>query len=178
MRSRKIKASALFLALLLIILIPIVILESRRTPDWQAEFVRYLGISETSVADDQLVEVAEAQHPEQFDAQLLIAVPTGWPWGGIDVPLPEKVWCIRIEEEQTGPVPQPISQYLLVGYHSDGLWHVGWLVHEFCEYVSEEEQQVLLAKLGCNDWSETPISIHSIPTPEASRTPILIQPPR
>ena len=82
MRSRKIMALALFVMMLLVILIPLIILESCRTPDWQAEFDRYLEASETSVADDQLVEVAEAQHPEYFDAQLLIAVPTGWPWGG------------------------------------------------------------------------------------------------
>ena len=147
MRSRKIVALALLLATLLVILIPLIILESRRTPDWQAEFGRYLETSETYVADDQLVEVAEAQHPEYFDAQLLIAVPTGWPWGGIDVPPPEKVRCIRIGEE-------PDSQYLLIGYHSDGLWHMGWLVHEFCVYVSEENQRALLAKLGCVSWME------------------------
>ena len=147
MRSRKIIALALLLATLLVILIPLIILESRRTPDWQAEFERYLETSETSVADDQLVEVAEAQHPEHFDAQLLIAVPTGWPWGGIDVPPPEKVRCIRIGEE-------PDRRYLLIGYHSDGLWHMGWLVHEFCVYVSEETQQALLAKLGCVSWME------------------------
>ncbi|MBN2392863.1 MAG: hypothetical protein JXR84_19180 [Anaerolineae bacterium] len=147
MRSRKVVALALFLAMLLVILIPLIILESRRTPDWQAEFERYLETSETSVAPDQLVEVAEAQHPEYFDAQLLIAVPTGWPWGGIDVPPPEKVRCVRIGEESD-------SQHFLVGYHSDGLWHMGWLVHEFCIYVSEEKQQALLAKLGCVNWME------------------------
>jgi len=147
MQSRKIVALALFVTMLLVILIPLVILESRRTPDWQAEFERYLEISETSVADGQLVEVAEAQHPEYFDAQLLIDVPTGWSWGGIDVPFPEKVRCIRIEEE-------PDSQYLFIGYHDDGLWHVGWLVHEFCEYVGKEERQALLTKLGCDSWVE------------------------
>jgi hypothetical protein len=165
MRPRKIMALALFLAMLLVVLIPLIILESRRPPDWQAEFVRYLETSETSVADGQFMEVAEAQHPEHFDAQLLIAVPTGWPWGGIDVPLPEKVQCVRIGEE-------PNSQYLLVGYSSDGLWHVGWLVYEFCVYVSEEQQQAMLAELGCDHWSEMSISIHNTPTPEASRTPI------
>ena len=147
MRSRKILALALFAATLLVVLIPVAIFESRRTPDWQAEFERYLETSETFVADDQLVEVAEARHPEYFDTQLLIAVPTGWPWGGIDVPPPEKVRCIRIEEG-------PDSEYLLIGYHSDGLWHVGWLVHEFCVYASEEEQQALLANLGCDSWVE------------------------
>jgi hypothetical protein len=178
MRSRKIIALALFVAMLFIVFIPLTILEARRTPDWEAEFGRYLEISETSVAAGQLVEVAEAQHPEQFDAQLLRAVPTGWPWGGIDVPLPERVRCIRIREEQAGSVQRPVSQYLLIGYHSDGLWHVGWLVHEFCEYVSEEEQQAFLAKLGCDNWSETFISIQNTPTPEASRTPIQIQSPQ
>lgn len=168
MRSRKILALALFVATLFAVLIPVVILESRRTPDWQTEFERYLETSETSVADDQRVEVAEAQHPEHFDAQLLIAVPTGWPWGGIDVPPPEKVRCVRIEEEEG-----PDSQYLLVGYHSDGLWHVGWLVHEFCVYASEEQQQALLAELGCDDWVETSISIHRSPTPAASPTPVV-----
>ncbi len=50
-------------------------------------------------------------------------------------------------------IGQAIDQeYLLVGYHSDWLWHTGWLVHEFRDGVSEADQQALLAKMGCSNW--------------------------
>jgi hypothetical protein len=157
--SRKIVALlAVFAAVLLVIFIPLGILESRRTPDWQLELGRYLAVSGVSVADIRLVEVAEAGRPGQFAAQMLKPVPAGWTWQGIDrIPPPERVRCIRMagrgqaERETARPT---IYRVLLIGYHSDGLWHAGWLVHQFREDVSEEERQVLLAKLGCDDWVE------------------------
>lgn len=163
MQSRKIKVLLLGATMLLAILIPIVILEARRTPDWQTELERYLALSGTFGAGEHLVDVAEAQHPEQLDTQLVVAAPTGWSWDGIDVPFPDKLRCVRITEE-------PEHRYLLVGYHSDGLWHMGWLVHAFCECVDEEEKLVLLDKLGCSDWRETAISIHSAPTSTPNHT--------
>lgn len=158
MMSRKIMALTLFTAVLLVVLIPLGLFESRRTPDWQSRLSQYLETSGVSMKDIQLVEVAEAQRPGQFAVQMLQAVRTSWAWQGIDrIPLPETVRCIRIERQgQAGQgIARPsIGKYLLIGYHSDGLWRSGWLVHEFREGVSEGEQQVLLAKLGCNNWVE------------------------
>ena len=151
--SRKIIALALFTVVLLAISIPLAILESRRTPDWQSELSRYLEISSVSVDDIQLIEVAEAQRPERFAAQMLKAVPAGWPWQGIyRIPLPERAQCIRIERQGQGSTPPSISEYLIIGYHSDGLWRTGWLVHEFREGVSEGQQRALLAEMGCSNW--------------------------
>jgi hypothetical protein len=154
---RMIMALTLITAVLLGVLIPLGMFESRRTPDWQSELSQYLEISGVSMKDILLVEVAEAQHPGQFAVQMVQAVPTGT-WQGIDrIPLPETVRCIRIERQgQAGQgIVQPsIGKYLLIGYHSDDLWRSGWLVHQFREGVSEREQQVLLAKLACNDWVE------------------------
>jgi hypothetical protein len=168
MQSQKIKALWLIVVMFLALLIPLVLLEARRTPDWQAELARYLERSGTSGVGEHLVDVAEAQHPEQLDAQLVVAAPTGWAWEGIDVPLPEKLRCVRIAEE-------PERRYLFVGYHSDGLWHMGWLVHAFCECAGEEEKLVLLDKLGCSDWRETAISIRSAPTSTPRHAPSMVQ---
>jgi hypothetical protein len=157
MMSRMIMALTLITAVLFVVLIPLGIFESRRTPDWQSELSQYLEISGVSMKDIHLVEVAEAQRPGQFAVQMLQAVPTGT-WEGIDrIPLPEMVRCIRIERQrqaEQGIALPSIGKYLLIGYHSDDLWRSGWLVHEFREGVSEGEQQVLMANLGCNDWVE------------------------
>jgi hypothetical protein len=142
---------------LIVTLVPLAILESRRTPDWLYELSRYLANTGSSVEAIRLAEMAEAQHPEQFAAQMLIAAPVGWPWQGIDrIPPPEKVRCIRIEGQGRagwGSTGQAITERLLVGYHSDGLWHTGWLVHRFREGVSDAAQQALLAKMGCKQWA-------------------------
>jgi hypothetical protein len=155
--SRMIMALTLITAVVLVVFIPLGLFESRRTPDWQSRLSQYLEISGVSRQDILRVEVAEAQHPGQFAVQMLQAVPAGT-WQGIDrIPLPETVRCVRIERQgQAGPgIVQPaIGKYLLIGYHSDELWRSGWLVHEFREGVSEREQQVWLAKLGCHDWVE------------------------
>ncbi len=180
--SRMILALAIFVAVLLVIFIPLGLLESRRTPDWQAELSRYLITSGVPARDIQHVEVAEAQRPEQFAADLLQAVPTSWTWSGIDrIPRPEWVQCIRIERQRPagrGTTPPVRSGYLLVGYHHDGQWRAGWLVHEFRGDVSEEEQQGLLDQLGCKDWVELSARLlyhssignfpHVAPTPNAS----------
>jgi hypothetical protein len=156
--SRQMMAVTLIAAVLLVVLIPLGLLESRRTPDWQFELSRYLKLSGVSVEDIQHVEVAEAQRPGQFAVQLLQAVLYGGTWQGIDrIPRPDRVRCIRIERQGLaghGTAPPSISEYLLMGYHSDDLWRAGWIVHQFREGVSEGEQQVLLAKLVCNNWVE------------------------
>jgi hypothetical protein len=155
--SRMIMALTLFTAVALVVFIPLGLFESRRTPDWQSRLSQYLATSGVSREDILLVEVAEAQHLGQFTVQMLQAVPAGTWQGIVRIPLPETIRCIRIERQGQagqGIVRPSIGKYLLIGYHSDGLWRSGWLVHEFREGVSEGEQRVLLAKLGCNDWVE------------------------
>jgi len=148
--SRMILALTIFTVVLMVILFPLGILESRRTPDWQSELSRYLEISGVPVEDIQLVEVAEAQRPEQFAVQTL-TVPTSWTWQGIDrIPLPEWVHCIRIErrgQAGLGTAQPSISEYLLIGYHSDELWRTGWLAHDF-EEAERRRTASLIGKAG------------------------------
>lgn len=129
------------------------VLESRRTPDWQTTFTQYLqamGISPQSIHS---VWSAEAQRSDQFPAEMLLAVPTGWTWQNIEIPFPERVRCLRLERQGEAKAMEQIPyEYLLVGYHNDGLWHVGWVVHEFLEKVSAEEQLEMVTQLGCNHW--------------------------
>lgn len=133
------------------------VLESHRTPDWQIAFTQYLQTAENETPPQAIRSVwsAEAQRPDQFPVKRLLAVPTGWTWQNIEIPLPERVRCLRLElqgEADDTSTGQVVYEYLLVGYHNDGLWHVGWLVHEFRGNVGVAEQQELVAQLGCNQW--------------------------
>jgi hypothetical protein len=139
------------------VVILIWLLESHRTPDWQVEVNKYLQTAENSSEDFWQAWAAEAQHPDQLATEMLVAVPTNWTWQDIvQIPPPESVRCIRLEKHG-----QDIREYLLVSFHSDGLWHTGWLVHRFREEVSEGEKQALFAELGCNQWAEFKL-IHKI----------------
>ncbi len=183
MMPRVIKILTVFVAVSLVLLIPLGLLESRRTPDWQTELSRYLNMSGVSLEEIQRVEVAQAQHPERFAARLLQVVPTGWAWDGINrIPFPEEVQCVRIERQRPagqGTARSPIQENLLVGYHDDGQWRAGWLVHQFQESVSEEEQQALLTRMGCTHWMEISIQtlsqLSSGNSPHVVRTPNVIE---
>ena len=129
------------------------------------------------------MEVAEAQAPGRFTDQGLQALPIGWPWSTIDhIPLPVRVQCVRIERRQ--PVGQATAElaskkYLLIGYHDDGLWRAGWLVHEFREGVSVAVQQAVSEQLGCQAWAAVPIQELYAPSIERSlyiaRTPTAVE---
>lgn len=158
MRSRKIIILTLTLTVVLVTLIPLRILESRRTPDWQSELNQYFELSDIPRQDASHVWVAEARQVNPFPPELLHAVPMNWTWQSIaTIPPPTKIRCIRLDEP--GDTGSELSErtanlQLLVGYHDDGLWRSGWLVHEFRGDVSTPVRLELFARLGCIDWQK------------------------
>lgn len=152
--------SRIFILLLLILGVLIVVFavvnrfESRRTPGWQSELGRYLRLAESFPEKVKVVASVEAANPQNFSPDRLTAVPTDWTWGGIrDIPQPTSVQCVRLEGSRTySDILGGIRRWevVLIGYHDDGLWHSGWLVHEINYNVGEQELQEMLALLGCD----------------------------
>jgi hypothetical protein len=156
MASRKIVILMLSIAVVaLATLIPIAILESLRTPDWQSELRQYIDNSTNTRI--QRVWVAEASSVGQFPSDELIAVPAGWTWQGIDrKPPPGRVLCIRLEISQgMGPGGVFITERILLGDHDDGLWHIGWVAYEFDPGMGEAEREAIFDQMGCDRWTET-----------------------
>ncbi len=179
MLSRVIRVLIVFAVVALVLFVPLRLLEPRRTPEWRAELSWYLWHSDIPGEGIQRVDVAEAQHPGQFAPQLLRAMPTGWAWSGIArIPRPEMVQCVRIERQK--PAGRTATwlmhrEYFLIGYHNDGQWRAGWLLHEFREGVSEEEQQAVLDKLGCTNWVK--ILTRPLSRPSNRNLPTVVQTP-
>ena len=157
--SRVIRVLTVLVVVALVLLVPLGLVESRRPPEWQVMLGGYLankGVSARALH----IEVAEAQRLGPLAAQALRAATTDWTWWGIDhVPQPEWVNCVRIERQEPAKratTPSVHSEYIFIGYHNDGQWRAGWLMHRFQAGVSEAEQQDLLDQLGCTNWAEIP----------------------
>jgi hypothetical protein len=176
--SRVIRVLTVLAVVALVLLVPLGLIESRRPPDWQVLLGWYLANQGVSVKALH-VEVAEAQRLGPLAAQALRAATTGWTWWGIDhVPLPEWVNCVRIarqEPAKRGTTPSVHGEYIFIGYHNDGQWRAGWLMHRFQAGVSEEEQQDLLDKLGCTNWVE--ISARTLYQSPARNSPTVVRTP-
>ncbi|MGD1994407.1 MAG: hypothetical protein PVI59_14535 [Anaerolineae bacterium] len=138
-------------------LLPIAILESRRTPDWQSSVNQYLEVSDIPLMSIHFMWVAEAQHVDRFPTDALVAVPTEWMWQSIDhIPPPERVRCIRFETRGGWKsARQAAAEHLVVGYHDDKLYHAGWIVHTFRPGVSPGEREELFTEMGCDHWERT-----------------------
>jgi hypothetical protein len=154
MKTRKLHLLLFVLALMTGIFALLKVFESRRIPGWRAELQRYLRLSGSSIGEVRIIAAVEAASPQNFSSDLLIAVPTGSTWQDIiEIPSPVVVECVRLE----GPFPhqgylewQVYLEVVLIGYHDDGLWHSGWLVHEVYGVVSKQVLQDMLARLGCD----------------------------
>lgn len=154
MNSRKLILFLLVLAVLVVILGVMRRFESNRTPGWQLELERYMLISQRSLSETRMVSVVEAASPQNFPPDQVTAVPTDWTWEGIsEIPPPTAVKCVRLESrilDHEDITARRRWEVVLVGYHDDGLWHSGWLVHEINYAVSEQESQEMLVRLGCD----------------------------
>lgn len=159
--SRKvILVLALSLVVVLATLIPVVVLESRRTPDWVSSLKRYLDDSGTHPAEIRSVWVSEAAHAERFPAEMLTPVPADWMWQSVDhIPPPGRVRCVRLEIRGGGwkSAMRAADQDLVLGYHDDGLYLAGWIVHTFRPGTSRNEREELFARMVCDSWERVSI---------------------
>lgn len=128
--------------------------ESHKTPGWQTELERYLLTSQRPLSGTRIISAVEAASPQNFAADQVSAVPTDWTWEGIhNIPPPTAVQCVRLESsalDHENLSGRRRWEVVLVGYHDDGLWHSGWLVHEVKFEVSEQGLQEMLQRLGCD----------------------------
>jgi hypothetical protein len=143
---------SLAVIVVLVTLIPVLVLEARRTPDWQSSLAAYLE-AQVPLARVQVVWTARAQAADQLAAEMLVAAPTDRMWESVEqLPPPERVRCIRLENEEWKTARQPLDERLIIGYHDDGLYHAGWIVHQFRAQVSQAKREEMFAKIGCNRW--------------------------
>jgi hypothetical protein len=146
-------------AVALAIALPVVILESRRMPDWQAALIDYLDTSGVLLTDIQAVWTAEARTPDRFPVEELVAVPTEWAWQSVNaIPPPQQVRCIRLQwRGRSRSAVQLSDAHLVIGYHDDGLYRAGWIVHEFRSNTNQGERQELFVRMGCTRWKRVTI---------------------
>ncbi|MEM7346631.1 MAG: hypothetical protein AAF485_20500 [Chloroflexota bacterium] len=87
----------------------------------------------------------EASQPWNYLNTMGKPVPRGWVWGIETVPFPPTAMqCVLLAE---GEINQ---QVIYVGYHTDNLWRVGWLVHEGPTSPFQPEHIVNLTEIGCD----------------------------
>ena len=80
------------------------------------------------------------------------AVRNDWRWKVSKLPFPPlAVQCVLLERtrESDGAEDEPLRQVVFVGHHSDGLYRVGWLVHEGPKEPFSPELQAHLDAIGC-----------------------------
>jgi hypothetical protein len=129
-------------------------LEAKRPPNWQLELDKYLAFTAVPSETVTVQSVVQARQPWNFNTDMASAVLlAGWEWGNITIPPPREVKCVLLERVRysTADAEETRTQeVVLVGYHTDSLWHEGWIVHELTGGPSSRKSQENLAALGCD----------------------------
>ncbi len=128
------------------------IFEAQRLPNWRLELDQYLEFTSVPSETVSVLSVARAGRPWNYTLGMASPVLTDWRWQGIDIPSPRKVQCVLIE--RTRPSSSTADEMrtrevVLVSYHTDLLWNVGWVVHELPGDLFTQQSQETLAALGC-----------------------------
>ena len=148
---RKIIAVTFPFAVLATAMVIFMMLESQRPPNWQLELNQYFELTTPPPETVTMQAVVPARRPQNFSPEMAFAVLTGSTWGGIDIPPPNEIKCVLLERtRRDGETGGKIHwrQLVLVAYHSDHLWHQGWIVHEAGD-LSEPTSIKILTMLGC-----------------------------
>lgn len=151
---KKIIALGFPLMVLVSVVTVLVLLEGQRVPDWQAELSEYITQHRLPGETIKVGVAVQASNPENFQESMGRAVPNDWPWGIGEVPFPPSALkCILLERDRKpigGTQTEPKRQVIFVGYHSDSLWHVGWLVHEGPVEPFTPEDTTTFNTIGCD----------------------------
>ena len=143
----------IFLAIPFLTLVTVVLsfatLEAQRRPDWRIELDGYITDnfpSETIPAK----EVVVAAHPGTFNGTMGRPVRGhGWQWGIDELPYPPQELRCALLERRVNSTGLTQRQVVFIGYHTDTLWRMGWLVHAGPEAPFTPEFIADLAELGC-----------------------------
>jgi hypothetical protein len=129
-------------------------LEARRMPDWETTLSDYIAWSRLPDETIKVQAVVEASKPWNFRATMGKAVRNDWRWGIEQLPFPPTAMrCVLLERERKSAVGvpgEPKHQVIFVGYHTDTLWRVGWLVHEGPQEGFTPELVADLDTIGCD----------------------------
>lgn len=138
--------------------VTVVTLEVQREPDWQRELEAY--IEAQAMTETLTVQaVAEAEKPWNFAPRMGIPALNLSTWVTAEkLPYPPReVQCALLarQDPPTGSETQDVSvpverRIVYVGYHSDTLWNVGWLIHEEPREPFSAEVRAHLATIGCD----------------------------
>jgi hypothetical protein len=129
------------------------VLEAQRPPNWQFELNRYLESTASPSETVTVKSVVPAQQPQNFTPDMASAVLTGWEWKSISIPPPRDIQCVLLERTRHSTATAEVlrlQEVVLVGFHSDLMWHEGWIVHELTSDLSTPKSQEILTALGCN----------------------------
>lgn len=153
MRVQRILALSILAITLFAVIATFAALEAKRPQDWQRALDDYLASSAAPSGAATVQLVIPAQEPWNFSPDMASPVLTGWLWGNIDIPPPREMKCVLLERaaSSTATSQRPsIREVVLIGYHSDQLWHQGWVVYEIDSDLSIPESLKNLAVLGCD----------------------------
>jgi len=148
----------LVLAIPLLILVGVVItfaaLEGRRTPDWESVLDDYIAGSRSAGETIHVLAVVQASKPWNFTPGMGRAVRNDWKWQVVQLPLPPKeLRCVLLERRGGSTIGAPGEakrQVIYVGYHTDELWRLGWLVHEGPQEPFTEQLLAGMDAIGCS----------------------------
>jgi hypothetical protein len=130
------------------VLLTFAMLEAQRKPDWKVELDRYIT-SKLPAETLTVKDVVVASHPENFNEAMGQPVRADWRWGVDELPYPPQALRCVLLERRNNSTGLTQRQVVFVGYHTDTLWRVGWLVHEGPEEPFTPEMTSRLVTLGC-----------------------------
>lgn len=136
------------------VLATFVVLEGRRTPDWQVELGEYIAGSRRPGETIIIQRVSEARRPENFDETMGVPVRNDWRWSIDDLPYPPSTLrCVLLKRSRLmdGVKIGSAYQLVFVGYHTDTLWRLGWLAHQGPSAASAQALMPSLKPVSC-DW--------------------------
>jgi hypothetical protein len=111
-----------------------IVLEGRRTPDWESVLDDYIAGSHAPGETIDVLAMVQARKPWNFTPSMGRAVRSDWKWQIVQLPFPPtELRCVLLERRggsATGATGEGKRQVVYVGYHTDALWRLGWLVHE------------------------------------------------
>ena len=131
-------------------IVAVIVLETLRTPDWQVELDAYVA-TQTVTGTRTVQSVAEAERPWLFEAAMGQVVRQEWTTFVEEIPYPpQKVRCVLLAQRNPPPGAKTSARRIVyVTYHSDALWHQGWLVHQGTREPFPPEAREDLETIGC-----------------------------
>jgi hypothetical protein len=150
---KKIVVLSVPLIMLVSVVLTFAMLEAQRKPDWKMELDDYFN-SKRSTEILTIIAENKATQPWNFDKTMGIPAKSNQFWSSTELSSPlGTLRCVLVEKRY---VSTPVGkekrkrQVIYVGYYSDTLWQVGWLVFEGSTEPFTQNDVAHLSTLGCD----------------------------